>query len=160
MAWFARVFRIGEERLAAMAAAAGLRIISRLVPAALPRDAAQGVVDAAVSALEAFHATSPQAMGADLDALRSQCAPRLSAAVFHALLREEPRIEITGSSARLRRHVATDNPGDRKMWARVQPPMQAAGFNGLTIAELAAAARVKEAELKDFLFRKAKPARW
>jgi selenocysteine-specific elongation factor len=109
-----------------------------------------------VRALEAFHATSPQAIGADLGALRSQCAPRLSAAAFHALLREEPRIEITGSAARLRRHVPTDNPGDQKLWARVQPPMQAAGFNGLTIAELAAAARVKEAELKDFLFRKAK----
>ena len=156
MAWFARVFRLGEERLAAMAEAAGFRLIGRPVPVAMPRDAAQGVVNAAVRALEAFHATSPQAMGADLGALRSQCAPRLSAAAFHALLREEPRIEITASTARLRRHVATDNSGDREMWARVQPPMRAAGFNGLTIAELAAAARVKEAELKDFLFRKAK----
>jgi selenocysteine-specific elongation factor len=156
LAWFARVFRVGEERLAAMAEAAGLRVISKLVPVAVPRDAAQGAVDAAVRALEAFHATSPQAIGADLGALRSQCAPRLSAAVFHALLREEQRIETTGATARLRRHVATENPGDQKMWARVQPPMQAAGFNGLTIAELAAAARVQEAALKDFLFRKAK----
>ncbi len=141
MVWFARVFRIGEERLAAMAAAAGLRIV---------------VVDAAVRVVVAFHANSPQAAGADLGALRSQCAPRLPAAAFDALLREEPRIAIAGSTVRLRAHVATDNPGDRTMWARVQPPMQAAGFNGLTIAELAAAARVKEAELKDFLFRKAK----
>ena len=156
LAWFARVFGVGEERFAAMAEAAGLRIISKLAPVALSRAAAQGVVDATVRGLEAFHSTSPQAMGADLGALRSQCAPRLSAAAFHALLREEQRIEITGSTARLRRHVATDNPGDQETWERVQPPMQAAGFNGLTIAELAAAAGVKEAGLKDFLFRKAK----
>jgi selenocysteine-specific elongation factor len=116
-------------------------------------------VQAAVAALQAFHAKSPQASGMELRALRGQAAPVLSMDAFQALLRsaaEQSGIEISGSTARLRRHVATDNPGDEKTWTRIRPVLQQAGFNGLTTAELAAGAKIGEAELKDFLFRKAK----
>ncbi len=54
------------------------------------------------------------------------------------------------------RHVATDNPEDERLWQRVRPVLDAAGFNSLTIAELAAAAKIKEPVVKDFLHRKAK----
>lgn len=87
---------------------------------------------------------------------RQLCAPRLSTPGFHAFVRTLEGVEVTGSAARLRQHVATANPGDEKTWQQVRPPLHRAGFNGLTLPELAAAAKVGEAELKDFLFRKAK----
>ncbi|MGQ0654356.1 MAG: selenocysteine-specific translation elongation factor [Betaproteobacteria bacterium] len=156
MAWFGRVFHLDEQRLAAMADKAGLLIVGRQPPVALPRDKAQAILQSAIRALEAFHAKSPQAAGLELPALRAQSAPGLAMATFQAMLRTVSEVEITGSAARLRRHVATDNPGDADTWRRVQPLLHAAGFNGLTIAELAAAAKIKEPALKDFLFRKAK----
>jgi selenocysteine-specific elongation factor len=141
--WFGRVFQLDEARLARLAEAAGLRILGKI---ALPQAAVDAMARSAVSALKEFHANSPQAPGMEL---RSFKLPE-------ALLRAIAEVEVTGSTARLRSHVATDNPGDDKTWQRVRPVLDKAGFNGLTIPELAAAAKVKEAELKDFLFRKAK----
>jgi len=146
MAWFARVFQLGQERVAAMADAAGLVILGTV---ALPRAACDAMAHAVVRALEEFHAKSPQAPGMELAALR---VPR----PLQALLRTIPGVEVTGSTVRLRRHVATDNPGDERTWTRIRPVLDRAGFNGLTVAELAAAAKVAEAELRDFFFRKAK----
>ena len=156
LAWFARVFQLGEERAAGMAQAGGWVILGKAPLIALPRQAADAIAQAAVKALEAFHAKSPQAPGLALAVLRQLCAPKLSTPGFHALVRSLEGVTVTGSTAHLRRHVATDNPGDEKTWQRVRPLLRQAGFNGLTISELAAAAKVGEAELKDFLFRKAK----
>lgn len=69
---------------------------------------------------------------------------------------DQKHVELTGSVARLPRHVATDNPADEKMWQRLHPLLYAAGFGGLTLPELASATAIKEVQLKDFLFRKAK----
>jgi selenocysteine-specific elongation factor len=125
----------------------------------LPRATLEAVKGEVMRALTGFHAAAPQALGVEVAALRSQCAPDQLAATFLALLRglaEQKRIELTGSVARLPKHVATDNPADEKMWRQLQPILERAGFNGLTLAELASAAAMKEAPLKDFLFRKAK----
>ncbi len=156
MAWFARVFHLGEQRLTAMAEKAGLVVVGRQAPVGLPREKLQQIVQAAVHALEAFHAKSPQAPGLELSAFRSQSAPDLSRSAFEAIVRAASEVEVTGSTARLRNHVATDNPGDETTWRSIQPALHKAGFNGLTIAELAATTKIKEPELKDFLFRKAK----
>ena len=159
LAWFGRVFQPGEQRLAAMVAAAGLEVVGKDRALALPGDKVRAIVQGAVTALQSFHAKSPQASGMEWRALRGQAAPMLTMDAFQALIRnaaEQAGIEIAGSTARLRRHVATDNPGDEKIWTRIRPVLQQAGFNGLTIAELAAGAKVGEAELKDFLFRKAR----
>ena len=78
---------------------------------------------------------------------------------MYALLRElgdEKKIEVAGSSARLPRHVATDNPADEKMWQALKPLLDNAGFNVPPLRELAPAANLKEAILKDFLHRKAR----
>ena len=150
LAWFGRVFQLGGDRLLAMAQAAGLVIHDKT---ALARATSDAMVKSVLGALTAFHAKSPQAPGMGLAALRP---PRLSVPAFHALVRAIPEVEVTGSTARLRTHVATDNPEDQRTWTRILPVLQQAGFNGLTVQELAAAAKMQEAQLKDFLFRKAK----
>ena len=150
MAWFGRVFNAGEARLAAMAQAAGLVMLGTV---AVPRAVSDAMAQSVLGALTEFHAKSPQASGMELAALRPA---RLPMPAFQVLVRTLAGVEVTGSTARLRSHVATDNPGDARTWQRIQPVMEKAGFNGMTIAELAAASKVPEAELKDFLFRKAK----
>src|SRR6185503_2262089 len=84
-------------------------------------------------------------------------APALSAATFAALLRElvdQRKAETSGSMARLPRHVATANPADEKMWQSIKPLLDSAGFSVPSLRDLAAAAKMKEAILKDFLHRK------
>ena len=76
--------------------------------------------------------------------------------VLLRLLADERKLELSGSVAKLPRHVTTDNPADEKLWRRVRPMLDGAGFNGLTTAELAAAAKIREPILEDFLHRKAK----
>jgi selenocysteine-specific elongation factor len=146
VAWFARVFALSHERAAALADAAGLVILGTM---ALPRAVRDAMAQSVVRTLEEFHAKSPQAPGMELAALR---LPK----PFQALPRTIPEVEIVGSTVRLRRHVATENPGDQKTWMRIRPVLEQAGFNGLTVPELATGSKVGEPELKDFLFRKAK----
>jgi selenocysteine-specific elongation factor len=72
------------------------------------------------------------------------------------MLGEERKLELTGSIARIPAHVSTANPVDDKMWRSVEPVLEKAGFGGMTLTELAAAAAIREPQLKDFLHRKAK----
>ncbi|MEO8203076.1 MAG: selenocysteine-specific translation elongation factor [Betaproteobacteria bacterium] len=157
--WFARIFNIDEVTLTALADAAGLALIGKAPRIGLPRASVEAAKAAVLEALKSFHAESPQAGGMEVAVLRRQCAPHLAAPTFAALLREladAKGIEASGSVARLPRHVATDNPADQKLWGALQPVLEAASFGGLTIAEVAAAAKLKEPVVKDFLHRKAK----
>lgn len=156
---FERAFNLTPERAALLAHKPEIAIIGKELRVALPRATVDGIKQAAVEALTRFHRESPQATGVEISALRRQLAPALPVATFTALLRElgdEKKIEITGSSARLPRHVATDNPADEKMWQALKPLLDNAGFNVPPLRELAPAANLKEAILKDFLHRKAR----
>ena len=157
--WFARIFNLDERTLASLIEAEQLVVTGKAPRIGLPRPAIDATSASILQVLKKFHADSPQAPGIEVAALRKQCAPQLGAATFAAILRsltDRKQIEATGSVARLPRHVATDNPADDKLWRTLQPILHDAGYGGLTIAELAAAASAKEPQLKDFLHRKAR----
>ena len=157
--WFARIFNLDDARMAALVEAKQLQVLGREPRIGLPRTAIDAIKAAVKEALVRFHAESPQALGQEVALLRKACAPALAAATFLLVLRllaDDKRIELSGSIARIPRHVATDNPADQNMWQRVQPVLEAAGFNSMTLTELAAATGLKEVALRDFVHRKAK----
>jgi len=95
----------------------------------------------------------------DPAALHKQLAPQLPAEALQTLLREladERKIEIAGNLVRQPGHDATSNPEDQRMWQLVLPALQQAGFAPPPVAELAAALKLKEPALKDFLHRKSR----
>jgi selenocysteine-specific elongation factor len=157
--WFGRIFNLEAGLLNSLVGAASLEVIGKEPRIALPLSAVEEISSSVKKSLTQFHAANPQALGMEVAVLRKQCAPSLTAPVFATLLRQladKKQIEVSGSIARVPRHVATANPADEKMWSAVQPILEAAGFGGLTMAELAAKASIKEPALKDFLHRKAK----
>ena len=157
--WFGRIFNLDAGLLNTLVESSSLEVIGKEPRIALPRTVVESVNAAIKASLVRFHAETPQALGMEVAVLRKHCAPHLSAPVFTALLRQladKKQIEVTGSVARLPRHVATNNPADDKMWRTIQPLLSAAAFGGMTVAELAAAASVREPAIKDFLHRKAK----
>ncbi len=159
LGWFGRIFNLDEPSLATLAGQGGYAVIGKDPQIVLPKEAVAAANEGVLAALTRFHAESPQALGMEVAALRKLCAPQLAAATFTALLRllaDAKKLEVSGSLARLPRHVATDNPADAAMWDKVRPALHAAGFNGLTLAELSAAVSIRDAALKDFLHRKAK----
>jgi len=159
IAWFGRGYNLDDKHLSALLQSKDLVVLGKNPPTALPRAAINGVRTKVLDSLARFHASTPQAIGLDMSTLREQCAQEQSSANFGDMLRlfaDEGKIEFTGSVARLPRHVATDNPADDKMWGSVQPVLASAGFEGITLRELAASARIDEASLKDFLHRKAR----
>ncbi len=156
---FERAMNLTPDRAAQLTHKPEIAIVGKEQRVALPRTIVDSIKQSTVDALTRFHRESPQATGFEVSTLRKQLAPALPAATFTALLRElgdEKRIEVAGSSARLPRHVATDNPADEKMWQALKPLLDNAGFNVPPLRELAPAANLKEAILKDFLHRKAR----
>jgi len=159
VAQFERTFNLTGERVAALLNNPAIAIVGKEQRVALPRATVDSVKQAAFDALTRLHHESPQATGFEIAALRKQLAPGLPASVFTALLRElgdAKKIEIASSTARLPKHIATDNPADEKMWQALKPLLDNAGFNVLPLRELAPAANIKEPILKDFLHRKAR----
>lgn len=157
--WFARIHNLDASGLAALAPDTPMTVLGRTPPLAFARASLQACQDAVHKSLAAFLKAHPQALGMEVLALRRECAPQLGAESFTQLLRrmaEDGLLELAGSTARLPRHVATDNPADRKTWARVQPLLEAADFEGLVLAELASTAGLREPALRDFLHRKAR----
>jgi len=159
LARFERTFNLRPERAAALYATAGV--------VTLGKDSRTGVMQAhrdalrtqAPAAVREFHRTQPQAVGMDVSALRAQIAPQLPEAAFQALLREladERQLVISSNQVRAPGHDATSNPEDQRMWQLVHPALLAAGFAPPTVAELAAALKLKEPALKDFLHRKSR----
>ena len=157
--WFARIFNLDDEHLAALAQSHDLVVVGKELRTGLSRASVETINASVRDALARFHIATPRALGMEIAALRRECAPQLAAETFPFLLRllaDERQIELSGSVAKLPRHVATDNPADKNLWRRVRPMLDDAGFNGLTTAELATAAKIREPVLKDFLHRKAK----
>ena len=159
LSWFARIFNLDDEHLAALAQSHDLVVVGKELRTGLSRGSVEAINAAVRDALARFHVATPRALGMETAALRRECAPQVAVETFAFLLRllaDERQIELKGSIANLPRHVATDNPADESLWRRVRPKLKGAGFNGLTVAELAVAAKIKEPVLKDFLHRKAK----
>ncbi len=156
---FERTFNLTPDRAAKLAATPGIAIVGKEQRVALPRAIVDSIKQAAIDALTRLHRDSPQATGFEISMLRKQLASALAAATFTALLRElgdAKKLEVAGSTVRLPKHVATDNPADEKMWQALKPILDNAGFNVLPLRELAPAANIKEPILKDFLHRKAR----
>ena len=156
---FERTFNLKPERLAALYAAAGIAVLGKDERTGVTRSRREKLREAVPAALRDFHRTQPQAVGMDSAALRKQLAPQLPAEAFQALLREladERRVEIASNLVRQPGHDATSNPEDQRMWQLVLPALQQGGFAPPPVAELAAALKLKEAALKDFLHRKSR----
>jgi selenocysteine-specific elongation factor len=86
-------------------------------------------------------------------------AADISADAFATVLRrltDARKIETGGSTARLPGHNATANDADDRLWQAVRPALEALAFNAPPVRDLAVQVKLKEAVLKDFLYRKAK----
>ena len=159
LAWFARSFNVTDDDVAVLLARHDLVAPGKDSRVALRRSHVAAVHAGAIETLRRFHAEMPRAFGMEIAELRAQCAADLSPASFAFLLRgmvDEGLLAISGSVASIRQHVATDNPEDWRMWDAVAPALAAAGLNGMSAAELAAAAGVREPVITDFLFRKSR----
>ncbi len=107
----------------------------------------------------AFHQAQPQAPGLESETLRMELAANLDADAFGQVLRllaEQRKIEIHSSLVRQPGHDTTANSADAQMWETVQPVLTAAGFNPPPLRELAPQLKLKDAILKDFLYRQMK----
>ena len=159
LAQFERALNLTPDRIESLVRECGAAIIDKERQVALPLATIAALKPRIIEALTRFHRDSPQALGAEVETLRKTLAPGLAAPTFIALLRQladERSIEISGSSARLPQHVTTANPVDEKMWQTVKPVLDAAGLKVPTLRELTASTQIKEAALKDFLYRKSR----
>lgn len=159
LAHFEAVFNLLPEIVAAACNDAGLLPLGKDRRIAITRGRLDALHDAVVKQVLAFHQTQPQAPGLEIDILHKNLAPELGAEAFgHALrlLTEQKRFEIHGSLARKPGHDTTANSADARLWETVQPALAAAGFNPPTLRELAPQLKLKDAILKDFLYRQMK----
>ncbi len=107
----------------------------------------------------AFHQAQPQAPGIESETLRAETAPELDTDVFGHVLRllaDQKKIELHSSLVRKPGYDSTANSADEQMWQTVQPVLTAAGFNPPPLRELAPQLKLKDAILKDFLYRQMK----
>ncbi len=156
---FERAFNLTAERSDALTRVCGASVIGKEQRVALPHATVGTIKQRVLDTLTRFHRDSPQALGAEIETQRAALAPALTATTFAALLREladERKIEVAGSRMRLPQHVATANPADEKMWQTVKPLLDAAGFKVPPLRELTPSTPIKEAALKDFLYRKSR----
>src|SRR5687767_11422293 len=156
---FERIFALKPERAAALYDAAGVVVLGKELRTGITRARRDSLREQALAAVREFHGAHPQAVGMESAALQKRLAPQLPAEAFQALTREladERKLEISGGGLRVPGHDATSNPEDQRMWQLVLPALQAAGFAPPPVPELAAALKLKEATLKDFLHRKSR----
>jgi len=154
-----RVFNVTPAHAQSVYAKAGIATLGKERRIALRQDRLREWRERTLAALADFHRAHPQALGMEMEALRKAIAPRLAADAYQSLLRalaDERKVEISSSTARLPGHNATSNPEDERLWQLVLPVLQAGGASPPTVIELAAALKLKEATLKDFLHRKSR----
>lgn len=159
LAHFEAVFNLLPEVVAAACNEADLLPLGKDRRIAITRARLDALHDSVVKQVLAFHQAQPQAPGLEIDALHQNLAPELDAEAFgHALrlLTEQKRFEIHGSLLRKPGHDTTANSADARLWETVQPALAAAGFNSPTLRDLAPQLKLKDAILKDFLYRQMK----
>ncbi|HKA38671.1 MAG TPA: selenocysteine-specific translation elongation factor [Burkholderiales bacterium] len=156
---FERTFNIRPERAAALYGAAGIVALGKDVRTGVTRAWRDGLREKVLASIRDFHRAQPQAVGMDAAALHAKLAPQLPPEAFQALVREladERKLEIGSGGLRLPGHDATSNPEDQRLWALVLPALEKSGLAPPPVPELAAALKLKEAALKDFLHRKSR----
>ncbi|MDP3715047.1 MAG: SelB C-terminal domain-containing protein, partial [Burkholderiales bacterium] len=159
LAHFEVAFNLLPEIVAIACSDAGLLPLGKERRIAITHARLDALHNAVVKQVLAFHTAQPQAPGLEIDTLHKSLAPELDADAFgHALrlLTEHKRFEIHGALARKPGHDTTANSADTRLWETVQPALAAAGFNPPTLRELAPQLNLKDAILKDFLYRQMK----
>jgi len=110
---------------------------------------------ALVAALGAFHADNPDLAGIGREKLRLGLTPRLPAAAFLALLRQEAeagRVALDGAFVRLPGHAAQLTPQDEALFARIRPRLLGEGrFRPPRVRDLAEAFGVDEKDVRRVL---------
>jgi selenocysteine-specific elongation factor len=156
---FELVYNLTSDRAAKLYEAAKLIEVGKEPRVAITQARHNAVRDAVLAEVAAFHRQSPQAIGAEIEAVRQKVAPELEADAFASVLRQladERKLEASGSTARLPGHNATANAADDRLWQTVKPALEASGYNVPPVRDLALQVKLKEAMVKDFLYRKAK----
>lgn len=156
---FERNFNLDPARRGALMHSLAMTVLGKQQPLAFSNAAVQAIRQNLASALDNFHRAFPQSIGMATDELRQQSAPALDSNAFSSLLRvvaAEGSLEISGSTVRRTRYVATENSADEKTWQKLRPILEQADWGGETIADLARIANLGEAVASDFLHRKAR----
>ncbi len=159
LARFEQTFNIRPERASVLYGAADIVALGKEVRTGVTRAYRDGLREKVLASIRDFHREQPQAVGMEAASLHAKLAPQLPAEAFQALVREladERKLEIGSGGLRLPGHDATSNPEDQRMWELVLPALEKSGFAPPPVAELAAALKLKEAALKDFLHRKSR----
>jgi selenocysteine-specific elongation factor len=159
LARFQLVYNLSAERAGKLYDAAQLVTLGKDAPVGVTRARHEALRQAVVAHVAEFHKRQPQAAGEDVETLRQAIAGDVGADAFATLLRQladERKIEATSSIVRAPGHNATANAADDRLWQTVRPALEASSFNPPPVRDLAVQTKLKEAVLKDFLYRKAK----
>ncbi len=156
---YAAIFNLQPEVAAAAHAKTGLVLLGKDHRMAVTQSRLTALQEATTRQVLAFHQAQPQAPGIETEALRAELAPELDTDAFSHVLRllaDQRKIEIHSSLVRKPGHDTTANSADVKLWETVQPVLTTAGFNPPPLRELAPQLKLKDAILKDFLYRQMK----
>ena len=156
---FQQTFNLADERVDELLRDAGATVLGREPRLAVSSADLARLRDALVAEVLAFHREHPAALGMEVRDLHRVVSSPLAVEPLTAVLRElaaAGRIVLRNGLASPPRHDATANPADDRLWARVSPLLQQAGFSPPTCAELAQTLRTNPAALSDFLHRKSK----
>jgi selenocysteine-specific elongation factor len=156
---FEQAYNLTPEAATELYRTAELVVIGKESRVGISRTLHDTLREKIVAGVTDFHRRTPQATGIEIEALRSALALQLPPDVFGSLLRglnDERRIDVSGSHARLPGHDATSNPEDARLWQALQPALETAGFAQPAMRDLATQLKIKEALVRDLLYRKAK----
>ncbi len=159
LAHFTAIFNLLPDIAAAAYAKAGLVPLGKEHRNAVTQQRLAALQEAAARQIMAFHQAQPQAPGIEIETLHATLAPELDADAFGHVLRllaDQRKIEIHSSLVRKPGHDTTANSADVKLWETVEPVLTAAGFNAPPLRDLAPQLKLKDAILKDFLYRQMK----
>ncbi len=159
LAHFAAIFNLLPEVAEAVCKQADLLQLGKDHRIAITRTRLAALHTAAFTKVMAFHQAQPQAPGIESEVLHTALAPELDIDAFGHVLRllaDQRKIEIHSSLVRKPGHDTTANSADVQLWDTVQPVLTAAGFNPPPLRELAPHLKLKDAILKDFLYRQMK----
>jgi len=117
---------------------------------------AQACRELALQRLAEHHRQYPDETGPDLARLRRATAPRLAAPLWQALValwREQGWLQAQGAWVRLPAHGVQLSKVDQRVAQKIAVPLQAAGFEGAWVRDLARDAREPETLMRTALAR-------
>ena len=156
---FEAIFNLLPEVAAAAYVRTGLVPLGKDRRLAIRQQRLASLQSAVAAKVQAFHQAHPQASGLEIETLHKALAPELDADAFSHVLRllaDQRSIEIHSSLVRMPGHDTTANSADARLWETVHPVLAAAGLNPPPLKELAPQLKLKDAILKDFLYRQMK----